>query len=51
MTIARQAAKGAVKQAQPRYIDVTDLKVYPPADKSGKKHFNFIAPKGLYASE
>lgn len=51
MTIARQAAKGAVKRVQPKYIDVTDKKVYPPADKNGKKHFNFIGPRGLFASE
>ncbi len=51
MTIARQAAKGAAKKVEPRYIDVTGLKVFPPADKNGKKHFNFIAPKGLYASD
>jgi hypothetical protein len=51
MTIAREAARGAAKKAQPRLIDVTHLTVYPPADRNGKKHFNFIPPKGLYASD
>lgn len=49
MTIARQAAKGAEKRPEPKLVDVTDLKVFPPADKSGKKHPNFVAPKGIYS--
>ncbi len=57
MTIARESARGAAKKAQPRFIDVTDLKVYPPSDKTGRKHFNFLpkgsgnAKGGLYADD
>jgi hypothetical protein len=57
MTIAREAAKGKLKKVEPKLIDVTGMKVYPPPDKSGRKHYNFNprssenSKGGLYADD